>query len=319
MQALLPVDWTSHDPSAAAYPPENQAVSEADARPLIAESSEVSSRLAGNKAGPEPTGKLAGHAADVAALTKHTNSPLRPALRPPLAVQRSPVRVHRRQLSTVKEEVYIQDEAVPVPHARPDLPPLDLEPLMQQQVAYTGPQELYQSTAYTSDGTDLHTSATVSNLSEAAAHSNVYASQQQQQQQQQTADDAESTATDAEPLINFTPPPRQAVAKLAKVFQAGPSRLSNSSNNVAASKAWSPLKHHARAAQDAEAAENGPCSRLALEAGPRESHLDFFLRDAAAATANFRLATTCLLSKPQVLASTAVTESSLLTGLQMCV
>lgn len=237
-------------------------------------------------AAPETTGKLAGHAADVAALSQHNSSPLRPVLKPPVAVQRSPPRNHRRQLSTVTEETFVPEEAAPDAYARPALPLLDLQPLMQQQVAYTGPQELYQSTAYTSETTDIRTSATVSNLSETAAnHSSAFASQQQQSQQQD--DDAESQATDTPPLINFTPPPRQAVAKLAKVFQPGPSRLSNSSTDVTASRAWSPLKHHAKARQET-AAEDGAGSRLAVGSGPRESHLDFFLRDAAAATANFR-------------------------------
>lgn len=237
---------------------------------------------------PETTGKLAGHAADIAALSTHTSSPLRPALRPPVAVQRSPSRHHRRQLSTVTEEVVVKDAAVPDTDAKPNLPMLDLQALTQQQVAYTGPQELYQSTAYTSETTGARTSATVSNFSETAANqSNAFASQQQQQSRQ-LDDDAESQATDTPPLINFTPPPRQAVAKLAKVFQPGPSRLSNSSNDVTASKAWSPLKHHARGRQETAAGDAADGSRLAVGSGPRESHLDFFLRDAAAATANFR-------------------------------
>lgn len=240
-------------------------------------------------AAPETIGKLAGHAADVAALSQHTSSPLRPALRPPVAMQRSPSRHHRRQLSTVTEEVQIQEEATPDTTEKPELPVLDLQPLMQQQVAYTGPQELYQSTAYTSDTTDIRTSATVSNLSDAAANqSNTFASQQQQFQP--LDDDAESQATDTPPLINFTPPPRQAVAKLAKVFQPGPSRLSNASNDVTTSRAWSPLKHHAKTRQQTTDEDAADASRLAVGSGPRESHLDFFLRDAAAATANFRCA-----------------------------
>lgn len=181
----------------------------------------------------------------------------------------------------------MQDEAVSETNARPPLPLLDLQPLMQQQMAYTGPQELYQSTAYTSETTDIRTSATVSNFSEATA-SNSHAFVSQQRQSQQLDDDAESQATDTPPLINFTPPPRQAVAKLAKVFQPGPSRLSNSSNDITASKAWSPLKHHAKTRHEAAAEDAAAGSRLAVGSGPRESHLDFFLRDAAAATANFR-------------------------------
>ena len=251
------------------------------------ESSEVSFRQAVSSA-PETTGKLAGHAADVAALSRHTNSPLRPALKPPVAGQHSPARNPKRQLSTVTEETVVQDEAVPEANARPPLPLLDLQPLMQQQVAYTGPQELYQSTAYTSETTDIRTSATVSNFSEATANNSTTFASQQRQQSQQLDDDAESQATDTPPLINFTPPPRQAVAKLAKVFQPGPSRLSNSSNDITASKAWSPLKHHAKTRHEAAAEDAAAGSRLAVGSGPRESHLDFFLRDAAAATANFR-------------------------------
>lgn len=179
--------------------------------------------------------------------------------------------------------------------AKRALPTLNLEPLLQRQEVYTGPQELYQSTAFTSEATDVRTSATASNFSDAAAQNggqallaNLPAADNQQ------ADSP--AANDGGPLISFTPPPRQAVAKLAKMFQPGPSRLSAAAGapdpaevEVAASRHFSPLKHHIKKGEPAPpAAETAGVSRLAKEAGPRESHLDFFLRDAAAASANFR-------------------------------
>ncbi len=102
-----------------------------------------------------------GHAADVAALSEFSHSPLRP----PVAVQRSPVRGHRRQLSTVAEEAYTPASDA----AKRALPMLNLKPLTQQQEQYNGPQELYQSTVYTSEATEVRTSATASNFSDAAA------------------------------------------------------------------------------------------------------------------------------------------------------
>ena len=225
-----------------------------------------------------------GHAAEHAALSECIHFPLQP----PLALQRSPERGHRRQLSTVAEETYTPASAA----ARRALPVLDLAPLTQQQEQYNGPQELYQSTAYTSEATDIRTSATASNFSDAAAQSGGMALRSQQVDYTE----ANSPGTDGEPpLISFTPPPRQAVAKLAKMFQPGPSRLSNTgkfgpaAGDVAASKHFSPLKHHIKAAhQVPPSPEAAAGSRLAVGSGPRESHLDFFLRDAAAATAKFR-------------------------------
>ncbi len=238
----------------------------------------------------EHVGRGQGHAADVAALSEFTHAPLRP----PVTLQRSPVRGHRRQLSTVDEETHIPASAA----ARRALPMLNLDPLTQQQEAYTGPQELYQSTVYTSEATDVRTSATASNFSDAAAQNSGQTLLAGLPRPSDYAE-AESPATDGEPpLISFTPPPRRAVAKLAKMFQPGPSRLSNpgklgpADGEVAASKHFSPLKHHIKAAHqvpaNTEASPAAAGSRLAVGAGPRESHLDFFLRDAAAATAKFR-------------------------------
>jgi hypothetical protein len=232
-----------------------------------------------------------GHAADVAALSEFSHSPLRP----PVAVQRSPVRGHRRQLSTVAEEAYTPASDA----AKRALPMLNLEPLTQQQEQYNGPQELYQSTVYTSEATEVRTSATASNFSDAAAQNGGQALLANLPEPSRQADYfmADSPATTSEPpLISFTPP-RQAVAKLAKMFQPGPSRLSNpgklgssADGDVAASKHFSPLKHHIKVAHQVPASPQagGAASRLAVGAGPRDSHLDFFLRDAAAATAKFR-------------------------------
>ncbi|KAL0041787.1 hypothetical protein WJX79_004702 [Trebouxia sp. C0005] len=231
-----------------------------------------------------------GHAADAAALSELSHSPLRP----PVAVQRSPVRGHRRQLSTVAEEAYTPASAA----AKRALPMLNLEPLTQQQEQYDGPQELYQSTVYTSEATEVRTSATASNFSDAAAQNGGQALLANLPEPSRQADYsmADNPATSEPPLISFTPP-RQAVAKLAKMFQPGPSRLSNpgklgssADGDVAASKHFSPLKHHIKAAHRAPASPQagGTPSRLAVGAGPRDSHLDFFLRDAAAATAKFR-------------------------------
>ncbi|DBA91109.1 hypothetical protein WJX77_004703 [Trebouxia sp. C0004] len=226
-----------------------------------------------------------------APVSEFSHSPLRP----PVAVQRSPVRGHRRQLSTVAEEAYTPASAA----AKRALPMLNLEPLTQQQGQYNGPQELYQSTVYTSEATEVRTSATASNFSDAAAQNGGQALLANVPEPSRQADYsmADSPATTSEPpLISFTPP-RQAVAKLAKMFQPGPSRLSNSGKlgssadgDVAASKHFSPLKHHIKAAHQIPASPQagGAASRLAVGAGPRDSHLDFFLRDAAAATAKFR-------------------------------
>lgn len=231
-----------------------------------------------------------GHAADVAALSEYAHSPLRP----PVTLQRSPVRGHRRQLSTVAEEAHTPASAA-TKHA---LPTLNLEPLTQQQETYNGPQELYQSTVYTSEATDVRTSATASNFSDAAAQNGGQAllANLPDHSRQPDYSEANSPATSEPPLISFTPPPRQAVAKLAKIFQPGPSRLSNpgklgssADGDVAASRHFSPLKHHIKSAhQEPATREAATASRLAVGAGPRESHLDFFLRDAAAATAKFR-------------------------------
>ena len=223
---------------------------------------------------------LNGHAADVAALSEYTHSPLRP----PVALQRSPVRGHRRQLSTVAEEVHTPASAA----ARRALPMLNLEPLTQLQQPYRGPQELYQSTAYTSEATEVRTSATASNLSDAAAQNGGQALLANLPRQADYAE-ADSAKEDDPPLISFTP-----VAKLAKIFQPGPSRLSNpgklgsADEEVAASKHFSPLKHHVKVSRQVPVTPEAAGSRLAVGAGPRESHLDFFLRDAAAATAKYR-------------------------------
>lgn len=222
---------------------------------------------------------LSGHAADVAALSEYTHSPLRP----PVTLQRSPVRGHRRQLSTVAEEAHIPASAA----ARRALPTLNLQPLTQQQEPYHGPQELYQSTAYTSEATEARTSATASNFSDAAAQTGGQALLANLPRQ---SEGGSFTNDDEPPLISFTP-----VAKLAKIFQPGPSRLSNAGKlgladgEVAASKHFSPLKHHVKTTQEVPASSEAAAgSRLAVGTGPRESHLDFFLRDAAAATAKFR-------------------------------
>ena len=233
----------------------------------------------GQFAASNDTGRaLTGHAADVAA---YSNSPLRP----PVSLQRSPVRGHRRQLSTVAEETRTPASAA----ARRALPMLNLEPLTQLQEPYHGPQELYQSTAYTSEATEVRTSATASNFSDAAVQNGGQAMLANLPRQADYTE-ADSTANDDDPpLISFTP-----VAKLAKIFQPGPSRLSNlgkvgsADGDVAASKHFSPLKHHVKASTKVPVSPEAAGSRLAIGAGPRESHLDFFLRDAAAATAKFR-------------------------------
>lgn len=218
---------------------------------------------------------LNGHAADVAALSEYNQSPLRP----PVTLQRSPVRGHRRQLSTVAEEMHTPASAA----ARRALPMLNLEPLTQLQQPYHGPQELYQSTAYTSEATEARTSATASNLSDAAVQ---HGGQAMLANLPREADSA--TNEDDPPLITFTP-----VAKLAKIFQPGPSRLSNhgklgsGDEEVAASKHFSPLKHHVKSSKQVPSSPEAAGSRLAVER-PRQSHLDFFLRDAAAATAKYR-------------------------------
>ena len=232
----------------------------------------------------DDTGRtLNGHAADVAALSEYTHSPLRP----PVALQRSPVRGHRRQLSTVAEEVHTPASAA----ARRALPMLNLEPLTQLQEPYRGPQELYQSTAYTSEATEVRTSATASNLSDAAVQNGGQTMLANLPRQAVTVYAGADSVTneDDPPLISFTP-----VAKLAKIFQPGPSRLSNpgklgsSDGEVGASKHFSPLKHHVKACKQVPVSPETAGSRLAVGAGPRESHLDFFLRDAAAATAKYR-------------------------------
>ena len=235
----------------------------------------------GHFAETEDTGRgLNGHAADVAALSEYTHSPLRP----PVTLQPSPVRGHRRQLSTVAEEAHTPASAA----ARRALPTLNLQPLTQQQEPYHGPQELYQSTAYTSEATEVRTSATASNFSDAAAQNGGQALLANLPRQAESDYAEGSFANDDEPpLITFTP-----VAKLAKIFQPGPSRLSNpgklgsADGEVAASRHFSPLKHHVKSTHEVPtSSEAAAGSRLA---GPRESHLDFFLRDAAAATAKFR-------------------------------
>lgn len=223
----------------------------------------------------DDTGRaLTGHAADVAALSEYTHSPLRP----PVTLQRSPVRGHRRQLSTVAEEIHTPASAA----ARRALPMLNLEPLTQLQVPYHGPQELYQSTAYTSEATEARTSATASNLSDAAVQ---HGGQAMLANLPREADS--STNEDDPPLISFTP-----VAKLAKIFQPGPSRLSTlGSGDEEVSKHFSPLKHHVKSSKQVPGSPEAAGSRLAVGAGPRQSHLDFFLRDAAAATAKYRYGT----------------------------
>ena len=235
-----------------------------------------------------------------------------------MTLQRSPARGHRRQLSTVAEEVQ------PAAKARA-IPMLNLEPLTQKQEPYAGPQELYQSTVYTSVATDVRTSASASNYSDTAVHTGGHALLSDlPDRSRQGYDGAGSPAADEEPpLISFTPPPRKVVAKLAKMFQPGPSRLSNKcrrgsgdgqdaageqllplkhnagDRDIADSRHFSPLKHHIRAACPAgTTAAPGAC-RLAVEAGPRQSHLDFFLRDAAAATAKFRYDTLSLILPQQ--------------------
>ena len=230
----------------------------------------------------DDTGRaLKGHAADVAALSEYNHSPLRP----PVALQRSPVRGHRRQLSTVAEEARTPASAA----ARRALPMLNLEPLTQLQEQYRGPQELYQSTAYTSEATEVRTSATASNLSDAAVQNGGQAMLANLPRQADHAEADSAANEDDPPLISFTP-----VAKLAKIFQPGPSRLSNpgklgsADGEVAASKHFSPLKHHVKACKQVPLSPEAAGSRLAVGAGPRESHLDFFLRDAAAATAKYR-------------------------------
>lgn len=222
-----------------------------------------------------------GHAADVAALSEYNHSPLRP----PVTLQRSPVRGHRRQLSTVAEEAHTPASAA----ARRALPLLNLEPLTQLQEPYRGPQEMYQSTVYTSEATEVRTSATASNLSDAAAQNGGQALLANLPRQADYAEADSATADNDPPLISFTP-----VAKLAKIFQPGPSRLSNPGKlgsgdaEVAASRHFSPLKHHVKAFKQVPVSPEAAGSRLAIGTGPRESHLDFFLRDAAAATAMFR-------------------------------
>lgn len=230
----------------------------------------------------DDTGRtLNGHAADVAALSEYTHSPLRP----PVALQRSPVRGHMRQLSTVAEEVHTPASGA----ARRALPMLNLEPLTQLQEPYRGPQELYQSTAYTSEATEIRTSATASNLSDAAAQNGGQAMLANLPRQADYTEADSPKNEDGPPLISFTP-----VAKLAKIFQPGPSRLSNpgklgsADEEVAASRHFSPLKHHVKASKQVPVSPEAAGSRLAVGAGPRESHLDFFLRDAAAATAKYR-------------------------------
>lgn len=250
--------------------------------PPVHLSGEASFRDGQFAASIDDTGRiLNGHAADVAALSEYTHSPLRP----PVALQRSPVRGHRRQLSTVAEEVHTPASAP----ARRALPMLNLEPLTQLQEPYRGPQELYQSTAYTSEATEVRTSATASNLSDAAVQNGGQAMLANLPRQADYAEADSATIEDDPPLISFTP-----VAKLAKIFQPGPSRLSNpgklgsADGEVAASKHFSPLKHHVKASQQVPVSPEAAGSRLAVGAGPRESHLDFFLRDAAAATAKYR-------------------------------
>ena len=145
---------------------------------------------------------------------------------------------------------------------------------------------------------DVRTSATASNFSDAAAQWGGHVLLANLPTHELAEADSPATTDGQPPLISFTPPPRQAVAKLAKMFQPGPSRLSapggqagSAQGEVAASKHFSPLKHHIKKGQPAAAVATeaaGGASRLAKEAGPRESHLDFFLRDAAAASANFR-------------------------------
>lgn len=255
---------------------EGQSAEQEQDRTPPALSGEASFRDGQFIASTDDTGRpLNGHAADVAALSEYTHSPLRP----PVTLQRSPVRGHRRQLSTVAEESHTPASAA----ARRALPMLNLEPLTQLQEPYRGPQELYQSTAYTSEATEARTSATASNLSDAAV---------QHGGQAMLANlprEADSTNEDDPPLISFTP-----VAKLAKIFQPGPSRLSNhgklgsKDEEVAASKHFSPLKHHVESSKQVPGSPEAAGSRLAVGAGPRQSHLDFFLRDAAAATAKYR-------------------------------
>ena len=257
------------------------AIAEADTSPP-ALSGEASFRDGHFAASEDVSRALTGHAADVAALSEYNHSPLRP----PITLQRSPVRGHRRQLSTVDEEAHAPASAA----AKRGLPMLNLDPLTQLQEPYRGPQEIYQSTAYTSEATDARTSATASNFSDAAAQTGGQALLANLPRQADYSEADSVTNDDEPPLISFTP-----VAKLAKMFQTGPSRLSHPSKlgsadgEVAASKHFSPLKHHVKTTGQLPASpEPAVGSRLAVQAGPRESHLDFFLRDAAAATAKFR-------------------------------